>query len=349
MMELKPSIGDQETVQGTTLEWMEWYVDIIEEGLKNKVFTNQTTDIYNLSREALTNGGKRLRGVLALLACEAVCGDKMPALSLGISYELYHAASLIQDDIIDDSPLRRGKPTLNASHSVSIAILVADMMLFEVYGLLASYKNTELPKENLCDIFEILAKMGQATTEGEFLDLTLGQQKDDCLTHYFDMAEKKTGALIAAATASGAIAGCGSQTEVDALQTFGIKHGLAYQIADDRLDVMGDAKKIGKPIFNDLRGGKKNFIIIHALEVLQKAGNTADADFLNSLVGQKQFSDADMARAKSIVQATDSLGYSDELAQQLATEGCQALSIMPDSEAKTKLLALSPYLVHRYA
>lgn len=295
---------------------------------------------------SLNVGGKRIRGILALLACEAVSGDYRKALQIATAYEAAHTAALIQDDIIDDSSVRRGELSLHARHGIPAAILISDVLIFEVFGQLAQYANLNLPKKRIFSLLQKIYFASKAAAYGEYLDLLLSEKEDVTMDEYLEMVKCKTGSLLAAPAACGAIVGNGSSKEIALLQNYGEKHGVAYQIIDDVIDIIGDEKTTGKPVFNDIKNKKKNAVLVHFLEMKNCPKN--DVDFLKGLMGKKDLSHTEMTKARNILFESGSIDFVRELAIKIANEGKGQIHSLDDSPAKRKLLNLSNVLVQRY-
>ena len=130
------------------------------------------------ANEAIRAGGKRLRPLLAVLTCEAICGNPEPAFPVALAYELAHAASLIQDDIIDESAVRHASPTAYKRFGLARAIMLSDSMIFEIFALMSKYNNTELPKAGLARLLELLGRAASLAAEGEMLEVALSRRGD---------------------------------------------------------------------------------------------------------------------------------------------------------------------------
>ena len=328
--------------------------------------------------DALTFGGKRVRAVLALLWCEAFCGEWKAALPISVAYELAHASALIQDDIIDHSDLRRGKKSIVAKYGPSNAVLASDLLLFQVPKLVSQYRN--LNSERLCRLFDLVGESCRSTTWGEFLDLELatrshvgrrGKKSSNIAIpdekEYDEMIRLKTASLLGAPCASGAIVGNASDAQVKTAYEFGECLGMAYQVQDDLLDLMGDVESLGKPVFTDVRGGKWNIVLIHSLERCTKE----ELGFIQKLLGRADYGDAprpssrhgpqtlhfnksEIDRARRIFVRYGSIEYARAKAARYVEDAQRALESLtsfaefrPSSAAK-RLLGLCDYLSKRY-
>jgi len=320
------------------------YVDLINSRL-DEVADEQSHGIQVAARYALAGGGKRVRPLLAVLACEAVCGDPRPAIPVAVAYELAHTAALIQDDIIDRSDRRRGQPSVWALWGIEGGVLVSDLLIFEIFGLLSEYERLNLPQRALYQLLMLVRDSAKNAVQGEFLDLELTRKRTVTVEDYLEMVRLKTGALLAAPAAAGAIVGGASMEQVEALYDFAERIGCAYQVQDDVLDVMGDEERIGKPVFVDLKNGKRNVVLIHALA----NGSKAETTFLRRLLKKGSVSRAEASDARVVFRRLGSPVYARELAVRLADEGRGLLSSLRPSRAKDALLELSHVAVRRYA
>ena len=242
--------------------------------------------VVEAMRYSLFAGGKRLRPILCLAASEAVGGDLKAAMPAGCALEMIHTYSLIHDDLpaMDDDDLRRGKPTNHKVFGEAIAILAGDGLLTEAFVLLSDY-NSLLP-ERAVQVIGVIAEAAsyRGMVGGQVVDI-LSQNKRADLETVQQMHSRKTAALIAAATESGALAGKGSEAQVAALARYGRAIGLAFQIADDILDIEGDTELLGKTTGADEARGKVTYPAAVGLERSRQTANEMVNDALAALEG----------------------------------------------------------------
>ena len=222
---------------------------------------------------------------MAILACEAISGNPEPAFPVALAYELAHSASLIQDDIIDESAMRHANPTAYKRFGLARAIMLSDSMIFEIFALLARYDKTEVSKGGLVRLLELLGRAASLAAEGRDARGRLSRRGDIKTEEYTKVIGMKTGALFAASAASGAVVAGADKALVDQMYEFGLSLGMAFQIGDDILDMSGDTQSTGKPVFKDIENNAGNVVLLHALskaDVVQK--NT-----INSLFFKKWF------------------------------------------------------------
>jgi len=242
--------------------------------------------VVEAMRYSLFAGGKRLRPILCLAASEAVGGEIQSAMPAGCALEMIHTYSLIHDDLpaMDDDDLRRGKPTNHKVFGEAIAILAGDGLLTEAFVLLSDY-NSLLP-ERAVQVIGVIAEAAsyRGMVGGQVVDI-LSQNKRADLETVQQMHSRKTAALIAAATESGALAGKGSEAQVAALARYGRAIGLAFQIADDILDIEGDTELLGKTTGADEARGKVTYPAAVGLERSRQAADEMINDALAALEG----------------------------------------------------------------
>jgi geranylgeranyl diphosphate synthase type II len=233
----------------------------VDRRLASLVKRGSPRTLHDACRYVLSSGGKRIRSSLVVLSCEAVGGKATLALDAGVAVEIMHNFTLVHDDIMDNAPSRRGRPTVHVRWGMNNALLTGDVLLGIAYRNLLKTRSTR--NSLLADLFTD----GLLTVcEGQALDLEFEGRKDVTVADYFRMIEKKTGRLMSMATQMGAIIGGGTAREEEALRMYGHYLGRAFQLQDDLLDVVADHKDFGKSIGGDIIEGKKTFLLLKALE-----------------------------------------------------------------------------------
>ena len=232
----------------------------IERRLRELQVRRKPTYVYDPIRYVLASGGKRLRGFLVLLACEAVGGDAHSAVDAAVAVELLHNFTLIHDDVMDHASVRRGKPTVHKKWNDDVAILSGDELVAHAYRFLLGRPSARTPA-----IVTAFTDAFIQVCEGQGFDKEFEMRRKVSASDYLMMTGKKTARLFSAAAEIGALVGNGSRDEVLALQSFGHKLGLAFQIKDDLLDIVGDEERFGKSIGGDIIEGKKTYLLVQAL------------------------------------------------------------------------------------
>ncbi|WP_397608343.1 polyprenyl synthetase family protein [Silanimonas sp.] len=278
-------------------------------------------------------GGKRLRPMLTVLAARAAGyrGDAHHQLAAVV--EFIHTATLLHDDVVDESDLRRGRATANAAFGNAASVLVGDFLYSRAFQLMVELESMTIQK--------VLADTTNRIAEGEVLQLLHVRNPDTDEAAYLRVIERKTAVLFAAATLLGGhLAGLGAAGE-KALFDYGMALGYAFQIADDVLDYAGDAATLGKNLGDDLAEGKATLPLIHAM-----AHSTPDVQArLKQIVVDGDASG--FGEVMAAIAACGSLEYSRAVAQQYADAAIDALAALPDSEAKSALAGLAQYALQR--
>ena len=319
------------------------YMDAVNSQLEELYPPPHSTTIENAAADALSGSGKRVRATLALLWCEVFSGDYRPAVPLAAAYELAHASALVQDDIIDHSDMRRGTESVVAKYGLSDAILASDLLLFNVPRMVAKYGNLESGR--LARIFDLVGEACRATTWGEFLDLEMARGTEGTEQDYEEMIRLKTSTLLSAPCASGAMVGGASDEQSSLASRFGEALGMAYQVQDDTLDLIGDESALGKPVFTDLRGGKKSIVLIHCASHC----SNDDRRFILSLLNRSgPYSRDEISRLRGLLEKHGSVDYARKRVLRYTRAAKDALGSVPESRAKSLLLELTDYLAVRY-
>lgn len=276
--------------------------DNIEQRLSNYVQIIDPEGLYEPFKYLISGGGKRIRPVLAMICSGAVGGDPKSAIDSGAAIEILHNFTLVHDDIMDESPLRRGRATVHVKWNEPIAILVGDVMVGYAYKLLPDGKSHERSDE----INKTFTNSLIEVCEGQALDMEFNERKDVSLREYFDMIEKKTARLLESSSVIGAYCGLGSEKDVESLRLFARSMGLAFQIQDDFLDLTADQEKLGKSIGQDIIEGKKTYFILKAQE---KVKNQEDIELISEFINQNGLTKEYVPR---FINLFDKLGIFDE-------------------------------------
>jgi geranylgeranyl pyrophosphate synthase len=288
--------------------------------------------------EAIRSGGKRLRPIVAILTCEAICGNPEPAFPVALAYELAHSASLIQDDIIDESSLRHGSPTAYKRYGLARAIMLSDSMIFEIFSILARYEDvTQVPKPALIRLLELLGRAASLAAEGEMLEVALSRRGEIKTEEYTKVIGHKTGALFAASAASGALVAGADKALVDRMYEFGMALGVAFQIGDDILDITGDIRTTGKPAFKDIENNAGNVVLLHALS----KANAIQKQSINSLLFKKWFTAIESEKLLAILNELGSFAFATSLLNAQAAQCRSLIASLPTSHAKNALEQLT--------
>jgi len=249
--------------------------EIISAEIKKIDFNISPTELYEPVKYTMESGGKRIRPSLVLAAHNIFSEKINDALPAALAFEVFHNFTLLHDDIMDNSPIRRNQDTVHMKWDANTAILSGDAMIIMAYGFLK-----ELSPDKLKPVFSLFNDTALEVCEGQQYDMNFEIREDVSEEEYMEMIRLKTSVLIAACLKAGAITGGASEKDADYLYDFGLNIGLAFQLQDDLLDVYADFKEFGKKIGNDILTAKKTFLLINAIE---KADNETKKSLLNTL------------------------------------------------------------------
>ena len=230
--------------------------------LDQKDETRSPEGLYNPVQYILNLDGKRIRPVLVLLSADLYGTPVEKAMPAALAVEIFHNFTLVHDDIMDDAPLRRGQPTVHEKWDTNTAILSGDAMLIEAYRQLEGY-----PNEVFKPLMMVFSKTALEVCEGQRYDMDFESRDDVRIAEYLRMIEFKTAVLIGCALKMGALVAGASDSDQQALYSFGIYLGLAFQLQDDYLDVFGDPETFGKQVGGDIIENKKTYLYLKSHEV----------------------------------------------------------------------------------
>lgn len=246
---------------------------IIQKALAEIAFPAEPALLYEPIKYTLSSGGKRIRPLITLASCYMYSDNVYCALDAAVAVEVFHNFTLLHDDIMDKSDIRRGRPTVHKKWDENVAILSGDAMLIYAYKLLSHGDSSKLKK-----MLEVFNNIAIGVCEGQQYDMNFETATDVTLAEYMKMIELKTSVMMGGSAQLGAIAGSASDSEARALCRFGTNLGLAFQLQDDILDTYGDEKTLGKSIGDDIASNKKTFLLIKALEL------TSDRTYLEAVL-----------------------------------------------------------------
>ena len=218
--------------------------------------------LYEPIEYILSLGGKRLRPAITLMTCNLYTDDVLQAINPALGLEIFHNFTLLHDDIMDNAPMRRGKPTVHVKWDENTAILSGDVMQIEAYKWVA-----EAPEKHLKKTLDLFSKTAAEICEGQQFDMEFEHRTDVEADEYIEMIRLKTAVLIAAGCQIGAWIGGATDDDAQNLYNFGLNIGLAFQLKDDLLDVYGNEETFGKKIGGDIVCNKKTYLLIHALKL----------------------------------------------------------------------------------
>ena len=310
-----------------------------EKNLKQQAFDNEPNELYAPIQYTLALGGKRIRPVLTLMACELFGGQIEKALPQAIAIELFHNFTLIHDDIMDNAPLRRGKKTVYKKWNNNIAILSGDTLFALAYQYVQKTETNILPIT-----LSVFNKTAIEVCEGQQFDLNFETENDLTVAQYTEMIRLKTAVLFGASLKIGALIGGANTDDAENLYNFGLNIGLGFQLKDDLLDTFGDDKIFGKKTGVDIISNKKTFLYLKALDIADDETKKKLVNFYNSNVNK----DEKFREVKAIFTKLKI----DQLALEKIDEYCNAgkeslAKVNLDSAKKGNLLAIAHRMIDR--
>ena len=314
------------------------YVDLAKARLRPSMA------VYQPMRHVVDAGGKRIRPTLCLLACEAMGAPPERALPTAVGIEFLHTFTLVHDDIMDEDLLRRNRPTVAALWGDDVAITVGDGLFALAFKAFAS--NADVPGVDPARAVRVMREAADTSldlAQGQALDLLYAKRGDVTVEEYLEMIRLKTGVLLDFSLRAGAVLGGGDGRAIAAVSRFGAPLGIAFQIRDDLLGLVGDESTLGKPVGTDLRSGKRTLPVCHALQ------HSGDAKrLLDILDAPKDATTPQMvAEALRIVREAGSLEAAKKEAERQLAEAKHALAALPQGGPYEALGQLADYILAR--
>ena len=301
---------------------------VIRERLSSRVAL-----IDQISRYIVNAGGKRIRPRLVLLFSEALGFDGPERFELAAVVEFIHTATLLHDDVVDESDLRRGRPTANAMFGNAASVLVGDFLYSRAFQMMVSV--------NRMRVLDVLADATNVIAEGEVLQLMNMHDPDLAVADYLQVIRYKTAKLFEASARLGAVLAGADAAMEDACAGYGRALGTAFQLVDDLLDYEGNSSELGKNVGDDLREGKPTLPLLLAME----RATGAERQIIRHAIEQGEVQG--LPEILSIVRRTGALEATREAARHETEHACAMLQALPDSRARRALLDLSVLAVQR--
>ena len=312
---------------------------IVNKFLNSKLKGNPKK-LYDAAGHLIIHGGKRLRPYMVIRSCQILGGKVSKAMLAASAVEMVHNFTLVHDDIMDNDDMRHGVPTVHKKFGMPVAILAGDVLFSKAFQIITESKlsanaNTQLVSR--------LSKACVDVCEGQLLDVKMAEEKKiPTQAEYITMISKKTAALFDVSCAMGAICATNKSNDISNLSSFGKNLGIAFQITDDLIGVMGDPKVTKKPVGNDLREGKKSLPILMAI----KSAKGKNKKTILKAFGNSKATRNDLNKAVGVIR---SLGIEENVRKQaLKYAGKAEKSLAKYSgSAKTELIALLDFVVKR--
>ena len=312
---------------------------IVNKHLKSKLKGNPKK-LYDAAGHLIVNGGKRLRPYMVIKSCQILKGKVSNAMPAASAVEMVHNFTLVHDDIMDNDEVRHGVPTVHKKFGMPIAILAGDVLFSKAFQVITESK---LSSNATKQLVARLAKACVDVCEGQLLDVKMAEErKIPSQAEYITMIGKKTAALFDVSCAMGAICATTKIKDIENLSSFGKNLGIAFQITDDLIGVMGDPKITKKPVGNDLREGKKSLPILMAI----KLAKDNDKKIILKAFGNSKVSKKDLSKAVEVIR---SLGIEENVRKQALKYADKAEKSLSKYHGLTKIemISLLDFVVKR--
>lgn len=331
----------QKNTENQEINPLEALSDLLQSDMRhvNTIITDNMQSevplIPKLAEYIISAGGKRIRPLLTLASTAVFDGNMKQAHLLAAAVEFIHTATLLHDDVVDESNERRGKKTANLIFGNQASVLVGDFLFSKAFQMMV--------KSNSIEILGILSNASAVIAQGEVLQLATTNDINTKLPAYLDVIESKTAALFEASCEVGAVISNRPEQDVISLKEYGMKIGTAFQIIDDALDYSAHQQTLGKEIGDDFREGKMTAPVIFAIE----NANAEEMQFWKQTLGYKKQNKGDFERALTLIKNHNALNKSIDLAAQYVKEAQNALSTLPQNTYTSLLHDLADYTIDR--
>ena len=308
----------------------------------NSKLTGNPKKLYDAAGHLIIHGGKRLRPYMVIRSCQILGGNISKAMPAASAVEMVHNFTLVHDDIMDNDEMRHGVPTVHKKFGMPIAILAGDVLFSKAFQIITESK---LSTSATTKLVSRLAKACVDVCEGQLFDVKMAEDKKiPTQAEYITMIGKKTAALFDVSCAMGAICATNKSNDISNLSSFGRNLGIAFQITDDLIGVMGDPKVTKKPVGNDLREGKKSLPILMAI----KSSRGKDKKIILKAFGNSKATRNDLNKAVDVIR---SLGIEENVRKQALkyAEKAEKSLTKYSGSVKTELITLLDFVVKRSA
>jgi octaprenyl-diphosphate synthase len=291
--------------------------------------------IPELARHLIDSGGKRLRPMLTIAAAK-LCGYSGDAhVRLAASVEFMHTATLLHDDVVDESDLRRGRETARLLWGNEASVLVGDFLLGQAFKMMVDVGSL--------GALRILSNAAAIIAEGEVMQLVTAKNTETTEDDYLAVIDAKTAALFAAAAEVGAVVASRPKSETAGLRSYGRNLGIAFQLVDDALDYSGEETTLGKSVGDDFREGKITLPVV----LCYRRGDSRERAFWQRTMHEGKIEDDDLEQAMALMRKHDALSDTMERSRHYGAIARDALAIFPDSDTKEALLGAIEFCVDR--
>lgn len=305
----------------------------LEISLKDVLDSEQPL-VADISSHLLSSAGKRLRPALFFLSAKLKSENLGNYIPVAVAIELIHSATLVHDDVVDNSNIRRGLPSVNSKWGNQVSVLVGDYLFAKAFAILTKFNSAAL--------INVMSNVVENMSEGEIQQLYEMYTSDISEDVYLERLKKKTALFISSSCQSGGIVSGANETEINALTSYGYNVGMAFQITDDLLDFLGDEKKTGKPVGNDLKYGTITLPVIYMLQKSSKAA------YFRSKIEERQVDEELVVDIVEEINNTGALDKAYKLAEGYVNRAVMDLEFFPESVYRKSLEIAARFILKRY-
>ncbi len=323
------------------------YAESVRKDIDNLIFEllkGQPQELYEASMHLLKAGGKRLRPVLLLAIAKGYGLDEEKALPAAAAVELLHNFTLVHDDIMDRDMFRRNVPTVHSIWGEALAILAGDLLFSKAFEAIMMLEDRGIRHDLVVKAAKKLAWASTTVAEGQALDMDFEKRNDVTEQEYMIMIEKKTAALFKASAEIGAIIADVEDEEIEYIGEFARNTGIAFQIIDDILGITADESKLGKPVFSDIREGKRTILVIYTLS---KLNDKERSEFL-SILGNRNATLEELRKAAEMIKSSGAIDYAKSIAKDYVSKAIDYLEKTSIDKGIAEMLReFAEYIVER--
>ena len=298
-------------------------------------------NLIEASRQYPYAGGKRMRPAVTIVTAGAVEGDRKKAIPLAVAIEYIHNFTLVHDDLMDGDEVRRGMTTSHVKYGMPTAILAGDALFAKAFQIIAEL---DVPDDVLRKVLKLVSQSVWDLARGQQMDINNENGEEVSMEEYIETIRLKTSVLFAAGAAGGALVGGADDKTVKAIHEYAMSLGVAFQMFDDVLGIMGDEKKTGKSVGNDIRKGKSTVMVTHALKNIKDPKVMKE---FRGILGNLKASEKDILKARQILVDTGSIKYAMDLADDYTLKAISKLKVLKDGKDKDFLVELAKYAMAR--
>jgi len=313
----------------------------LDKPIQRYIENEKPDNLIEASRQYPYAGGKRMRPAMVIVSAGAVGGNKEKAIPFAAAIEYIHNFTLIHDDLMDGDEMRRGMVTSHVKYGMPTAILAGDALFAKAFDIIAGL---DVSSDVMRKVLKVTSVAVWDLARGQQMDVNNENGEEVSMEEYIETIRLKTSVLFAAGAAGGALIGGADDKTVEAVHSYAMSLGVAFQMFDDVLGIIGDPKITGKSAGNDIRKGKSTVMVTHALK------NISDPNVLKefrSILGDLKASEKKIQRAREILDSTGSIKYAISLAEDYVKEAMAKLDILPESKDKEFMLALAEFAMKR--